>query len=446
MLNRAWCVLAILVSASVASAQTVGQNLTLDDAIAMAVAHNRMLVNAALAIKRADEDVDSAKTRRLPTFNVEAQASELLKPVDVTFNEGAFGTFESTGPIPNADTTITTPRKLATVVNATAAQPITQLKAIGLRIRLAEASADVQRQQMRAVRVALVADVKRLYYGILQSTSAREAAQAQATQLMELDRVVTNRVEQRVALPGTVLEVRARLAQARLALLTVEHTRDSQKEQLNLLLGRDVRTPFEVAGVIEPAAFEIDADAAVTKALGSRPDIRQAEARLRQSDLNRRLARADYIPEVSLAASYFSPINIEGAPRNIASFGVQLKWEPFDWGRKAHAVASATLATRQAHNTLDETEQQAIVEVNTTARRLEEARLRVETTGLAQDAARENTRVKLAQFVTDAALASDVLQSHAAYADATSQYQQALLAYFTARADMDRALGEDVTK
>ena len=72
--------------------------------------------------------------------------------------------------------------------------------------------------------------------------------------------------------------------------------------------------------------------------------------------------------------------------------------------------------------------------------------MRLEATSLQQDAARENTRVKLAQFSTKAALAADVLQSHTAFADATTQYQQALMTYFMARADFDRALGEDVTK
>jgi outer membrane protein TolC len=445
-MTRAWCVAAMLACATTASAQTVGRSLSLDEAIAMAIAQNRAFANATLAVERAQQDVDAAKTRRLPGFSVEAQASELLKPVDITFAEGAFGTFPATGPVPNTDTTITTPRKLTTVVNATVSQPITQLKAIGLRVRMSEATADIQREQARAVRVALVADVKRLYYGILQTTSAREAARAQATQLMELDRVVSNRVEQRAALRGTSLEVRARLAQSRLALLTLDHTLDSQKEQLNQLLGRDVRTPFEVGGASEPSAIELDVDAAVSKAMSNRPDIKQAQARLRQSELSRSLARTDYIPEVSLAASYISPINVEGAPRNMATLGVQVKWEPFDWGRKAHAVASAALATRQAKNTLDDAEQQAVLEITATVRRLEEARLRIESAGLAQDAASENTRVKLAQFVTDSALAADVLQSHAAFADAANQYQQALLAYFTARADFDRALGEDVTK
>jgi outer membrane protein TolC len=444
---RVWCVTVVMLAyATAASAQTSSRTLSLDEAIAIAVEQNRTLANAALAAEDADHDVATAKTRLRPSFKVETQASQLLTPVDITFSRGAFGDFPATGPVPSTDTTLTTPRKLTTVINASVSQPLTQLHEIGLRIRMAEAGRDVEREQARAMRVAVVGDVKRLYYSILQTYSARGAARAQATQLMELERVVTNRVEQRVALRGSAIEVQARVAQSRLTLLTLDDTIESQKEQLNRLLGRDVRTAFELAGVPEPTSAELNADEAVARALGSRPDVKQAQAKLRQAELSRRLAKADYIPDVSVAASYWSPMSIEGAPKNIASVGIQLQWEPFDWGRKSHAVASAVIATRQARNGLDDAEQQVIVDVNSGFRRLAEARLRLEATNLAQDAARENTRVKLAQFNTDAALAADVLQSHTAFADATNQYQQALMSYFTARADFDRALGEDVTK
>jgi outer membrane protein TolC len=443
---RGWFVTAMLACATAASAQTSGRTLSLDEAIAIAVDQNRTLANATLAAEDADHDVASARTRLLPSFKVETQFSQLLTPVDITFARGAFGDFPATGPVPSTDTTLTTPRKLTTVLNASVSQPLTQLHEIGLRIRMAEAGRDVEREQARAVRVALVGDVKRLYYSILQTYSARIAARAQATQLMELERVVANRVEQRVALRGNAIEVQARLAQSRLTLLTLDNTIESQKEQLNRLLGRDVRTAFELAGVPEPTSAELNVDEAVARALGSRPDVKQAQAKLRQAELSRRLAKADYIPDVSVAASYLSPMSIDGAPKNIAWVGIQLQWEPFDWGRKSHAVASAVIATRQARNGIDDAEQQAIVEVNSGFRRLAEARLRLEAMSLAQDSARENTRVKLAQFNSDAALAADVLQSHTAFADATNQYQQALMTFFTARADFDRALGEDVTK
>src|SRR5215470_2795767 len=176
---RVWCVTVVMLAyATAASAQTSSRTLSLDEAIAIAVEQNRTLANATLAAEDADHNVAAARTHLLPAFKVETQASQLLTPVDITFSRGAFGDFPATGPVPSTDTTLTTPRKLTTVVNASVSQPLTQLHEIGLRVRMAEAGRDVEREQARSVRVALVGDVKRLYYSILQTYSARNAARA----------------------------------------------------------------------------------------------------------------------------------------------------------------------------------------------------------------------------------------------------------------------------
>jgi outer membrane protein TolC len=62
---------------------------------------------------------------------------------------------------------------------------------------------------------------------------------------------------------------------------------------------------------------------------------------------------------------------------------------------------------------------------------------------MGQETARENVRLRLTQYDVQAALLSDVLQTQSSLADSDSQYQQALAAFWTARADFERALGED---
>lgn len=434
-----------LVWASGAAAQSSSQ-LTLDETIAIAMANNRTLQNATLSEERAEREIAIARSRRLPSFSLETQASRLLRPVDITFPKGAFGDFPSTGPVPNEDAVITTPARVTMFMNASVSQPLTQLFQANLNVRLNEAGLDFERERTRSLRLSVVNGVKRAYYALLQTSSAVEAAQANARLLQELDRVVGNRVTQQVALKADGLEVQTRLAQVEVTLLTLRNSLSSGKEQLNRLLGRDVRTPFEVAGVPEPTRAELDVDAAVARALASRPDVREARVRVQQAELSRRIARADYIPEVGLALQSYSPVNIDGAPGNITSVGIQLKWEPFDWGRKSQAVAAKALQVRQAGNALSDAEDDVIIDIHAQFRKLEEARAKLRVAALSQQTAEENARVRVARYQTQAALLSDVLQSQASYADAINQYQQSLLSLLTATADFEQALGEDVTK
>src|SRR4029079_16190701 len=130
------------------------------------------------------------------------------------FAEGPFGTYPGVGPIPSSDTAITTPTKPAFIVDASIAQPLTQLKRLNLNVALSEKSRDAERETIRSTRVSLVNEVKRLYYAILQSESAIDARGFAITRLREVQRVVDDRLTQQVALQSDLLDVRTRLAQA----------------------------------------------------------------------------------------------------------------------------------------------------------------------------------------------------------------------------------------
>jgi outer membrane protein TolC len=437
---------AAVLYAATAAAQPAPDRLSIDDAIALALQHNRSLANTAMQEEKAVGDVATARSHRLPQFKLNAQASELLRPVDVSFKAGTFGTYPGVGPIPSTDTAITTPQKPAFILDASVAQPLTQLHRLNLNIALSEKSRELDREAIRSTRVTVVNEVKRLYYSILQSESAIEASGVAITRLRELQRVVDDRLVQQVALQRDVLDVRTRLAQSEHARLQLLNGVAAQKEQLNLLIGRDVRTAFETTGVPAPTLFEADLTAARTRALEDRPDIRQARLKAEQAGLAKKIAKSQSIPDVSLLVSYLSPMNIEGAPRNIATAAVRMEWEPFDWGRRSRTEAAKDVEVRQAANALREAEERAVVEVNTQFRRLEEARSLLRVAGLAQEAAREGGRVRQAQYVVRAALLADVLQANSTQADADNQYHQALIALWQARADFERALGQDVTK
>ena len=86
--------------------------LTLDTAVQIALEHNRQLQTALLQVEKADASIDVARTRRLPVFDIEVSAAQLLTPAGFAFPQGAFGDFPGTGPIPATDTTVTVPRRL----------------------------------------------------------------------------------------------------------------------------------------------------------------------------------------------------------------------------------------------------------------------------------------------------------------------------------------------
>jgi outer membrane protein TolC len=84
-----------------------------------------------------------------------------------------------------------------------------------------------------------------------------------------------------------------------------------------------------------------------------------------------------------------------------------------------------------------------LIDVGDKFRKLQETRQGLIVAGLSQEAAREGLRVNTNKYRLTAALLSEVLQSQASLAEANHQYQQAILAYWTARAEFEKAIGEE---
>jgi outer membrane protein TolC len=439
------CVLPALAAAQSASEPSI-QRLSLDAAVRLAIERNRQLLTARLQVNKAEEDLAVARTHRLPVFETQVKASQLVTPVSFAFPQGAFGDFPATGPIPATDTNVTVPRQPTYMVMSQVSQPLTQLVQIGLGIANAETSRDLERERVREQQLTLVNTVKRTYFAILQSESAIAAGRETMALYREIDRTVQDRLVQKVALKADSLDVQFQLAKEELAQVERQNTLASQKEQLNQLLGRDLRTAFDIDAVATISAFDVDLEAAERRAVANRPDVREAQLALKQAEIARRVSRAERIPEVSVALSYTSHFNIDVLPRNMAAAGVQLTWEPFDWGRKARDVAAKSYGVQQAKNGLHDAEDRAVLEINSRFRELNEKRALLRVAAMAQATSREKLRVKTNQYQLQAALLPDVLQVRADVASADDQYQQALLAFWTAKADFEQALGEDGTQ
>ncbi len=418
--------------------------LTLEEAISLALQGNRVIHSSALDTLKLDDKLAATRTQRLPHFSWTTFASQRLTALDFLFEKGAFGNDYSIGPIPSEDTSIHVPIRLAAVLQGRIDQPLTQQYRIGLNLSALDVERQIAVQQERLQKQSIVDQVKRSYYSILQMQSALESVEESIRLYKEMDRVTDQYVLQQVALKGQGLEVKTRLAKAEYDALTLRNPLQTQKEQLNSLMGRDLVTPFNVSPVPEATGVETDLVAARQLAQTQRPELTQARLRVRQAEYDYRAKKAEYIPDISLSFSYLSPINYGSmVPSNIAGLGLYLDWEPFDWGRKKNELAEKGRVIEQAQLALREAEDQVALDVGSRLRKLQETHQLIVVNRLAEETARENLRVVNSRYSQEASLFKDVLQAQASLAETASQYQQSLLNYWTARADFEKALGMD---
>lgn len=420
--------------------------LTLEQALTLAQADNPTLRSAVLQVERAQAEWAAARTRRLPAFDLDALAGRIVTPLRVTIPGGSLGTFPGTGPIPSNDAVLEAQRSTSARVTARVAQPLSQLHEIGLGVKLRALGRDIEQQRLRAARAALRADVKRVYYGLAQTHQAQAAARARLAAYRELRRVVADNLARETVLMADDLDVQAALAAQEYELARLDNAWSTQREQLNELLGRELDHELAPEPLAELPASDDDAQPALERALLQRAELRQAHLQVEQANTDRRLKKTEFWPDVSLAFSFLTFTNVNLLPRNLGQVGLALTWEPFDWGRRNRELAVKTLQVEQARLAVTSAEARVRRDVQARARRVQEARLLVTARRLALAAAQERERVITERQRLEVSLLRELLQARAALGEADAQHGQALLAYWTARADLEHAMGEEFAR
>ena len=419
------------------------QVLTLNDAVALAVKENRNVQISALDVAKAGESIAETKALRLPQLSASILAGESLTPIDFNIPKGALGVYPTVGPIPAQNASISTPQNFNALIYASAAQPVTQLRKIGLALRESRVGEELAAENLRQKKQDTAHHVKEAYYQIVQTQTQIASAQESLKYLTELSALTDRNLAEQTVLKSDSLNVRAKLSQQRYQLLVFQDTLASEKEALNRLLGRDLAADFTVEEQPLPTAQELDLAAARKEAVEQRAEIREARLQTQKTELDVRREHAEYLPDISAQISYISLPNISFAPKNILSAGFLLQWQPFDWGLKKHKIEELKSSSKQAALTAQDAEQQVLLDVNQKFRKLMETRALLDTRAAVQETEREKLRVMMNQYQQKSALLADLLQQQAQVAQADNQYQQALAGFWTAKAGFDHAVGRD---
>jgi len=417
--------------------------LTLEEAVSLARSHNRELKQARLEIHKQKEAFSEAKTQLYPRFDTYFLASELLTPLDFTIRSATFGNFPATGPIPAKDSKIHTPARPVAITSVTATQPLTQLFRIDLSIKEQKLGAELSQQSYFEREQGLVNEVRRAYYAILQSQSELESQRALLAYLEELQQLTGRRLQQEAVLKADSLRITAQRTKASYQLVVIQDTLADQKEALNHLLGRDLQAEFTVEMVPASLPEESSLPEARKSAIEMRPEIKAETIKKERATLETKIEKTRYIPDISIQANYATTSNISFLPQNVGAVGVLLTWQPWDWGQKRHNIAQKVDAEKQAQLSIDNVRDQVLQEVDSSFRRLREARELLTAAQAARDAEAEKLRNQTDAYSRQTVLLSDLLQQHSSVASAEDQYRQGLLAFWRARADFERALGEE---
>jgi outer membrane protein TolC len=395
--------------------------VTLHGAVEEAATHNKDVLEANLQVSRFKWDYLAAQTNRLPNVRVisylsESTVNSLLVPAR-----------------PNA------------FVFLSALFPVTQQYRFGLEAKAVKLAQEIAAQRLRQKVDDTRAQVKVAYYKLALDQSLLADIEDSLGYLNDLQKTVDNEVTQGNALKVEVMEVAARLAKAQLEETKARNAFEIDRETFNHLLGRDLKSEIKLEAIPAVDDLELHVEQAELKALSKRPEIQETDARVRQVRLEKKIIMSQYIPNVSVGVVYIAAPGFNNlvVPKNILAPGIFINWDAFDWGRKALLAHGRSQVEQGAVLTARSTREQVLIDLHKQINQLTESRQGVAAAQLARAAARERMRVSINRYKFTAERLSEVLESQSSLSKENNNYHQALLAFWEAKAQFDRALGTD---
>jgi outer membrane protein TolC len=423
------------------STNPIPRNISLEEAIHLALKHNHVVRIAADQIEEKQYAKDVARSGYFPSVTNQSLIGEVTDTQFIQIAEGSLGTVSGTE-IPDKPLVLNQGGKTIVTSGTELAEPITQLFT---RIKpandAAQADLNASRANAQETENEVALKVHEVYYGVLIAQLHLDAAQAKIKADQDLESERVQQVKYGSALDEQVIESRAQSLEAKQDLLTTELQVSDLTMQLDDLMGLPVTTQLVLDTTVPSVSDTCEREECVKDALASHPEIVAARAEVEKASAGVRLAKADYIPDITAFARYSYQNDVPFLARNFGTFGGRLTYELFDGGRRSAAVKESGAQLAQAKENLARITDEVQLSVDTALNRLDRTKEMVDVSQQLLALRTESSRVSAEQLLRGEALQSKADTAAAQELDAKALLLQSQLDYVQAHDELFEAMG-----
>jgi outer membrane protein TolC len=417
--------------------------LTLSQAIDLALQQNRQIKLAQLAVVDSEHKKTIARSAYFPQIKNESTVLHITELEGVSFPAGAFGSPPATGPIPSQSLVIDQGGLTAYTSGTGLAQPLTQMLKIHESNRAATADINSAKIQVNQAQDEIALKVRQLYYGILIAQLKEQAAKGEVDASQVKLQESTDAVTQGKALEVAALDSRAALLDAEQSMLTQSLQAQDLTLELDDLLGLSLTTRLQLSEDPSGSTASIPPrEECVRIAREQSPEIRVAQQAVEKAKAGLAAAKDAYIPDITGIARYSYQSGVPLLVHNFGTFGVVFTYDLFDGGRRNAQIGDSRTLLAEAQLSLTKVEEEVEVQVQTAYNRVEQMQSLVRLAEEVLNARTEAARVSDRQFEQSAALASAPAEASAKVSSAKATLLEARLGLSLAGGELKRAMGE----
>ncbi|HEX9615642.1 MAG TPA: TolC family protein [Bacteroidota bacterium] len=414
--------------------------ITLDQAVAIALEHNRDLTSARLEVERADARVREAWGYALPAVDLAGRYTRALeRPV---FFLPDFNNLSSGKTVPieigTAHAFDLTLSARQTLFNST----------VIVGVGAAGVYSDAARRLLYAKEVETVAGVRKAFYGALMAGEVRNLMQANLRNAEENLANVRTMAGQGLVSEYDELRAVVGVENLRPEVIRAENNYALSLDGLRAAMGIGVSEAIDIDGELEHKEVPKDlVDSALEAVRDENPSLQALRLQVEVNEAFVSAERSNYLPTLSA----FGTLQYQAAKNTFvvstndffrsAQVGLNISFNIFQGLQTNARVDQAAIEVRKSEAMLANMETNLRTAVHSTILQLNQAQQRINAQARTVEQAERGYRIATTRFVSGAGTQLEVNDAQLALTQAKVNRIQAIYDYLVASAELDQLLG-----
>jgi len=312
----------------------------------------------------------------------------------------------------------------------------------------AKISLDIQQETLRAKKLDVEFDARRLYYGLLLAYETERIAKDALDQAIAHYEDVRHMYEQGTASRFDMLQSGIQVSLLEPDVVRARNEIDSLKAELNKLLARKVDYPIETKEKLAYSFIKIDENEFLKNAYLERPEIKLKSLGVDIDKWGIQMAKSGYRPQIDILGGYSYRSNNLGNMFNEKqrnwNAGVTVNIPIFEGFSTKAKVDAARARYAQAKISQDNLADQIAVEIRKACLGLQESEAIIKSQKDNVEQAREALRIAEVSYANGVAINLDVLDAQVSLAQIQKNLAAGTYDYLMAQAYLDRSIGKSV--
>jgi len=418
-------------SASPANAPGQVLQLTLDQAVALAVRQNTTAQIAVLTYAQSLEDKNIARAALLPDANLSVKDQAQRVNIQAQFGGRKIPGFpQHLGPYQVFS------------AGPTFGAPIFDLT-LWQRYQAARDTANSSKATSLSTREQVILLVVSQYIGSLRAIANVQASQSRVTLAQALYDQAADLQKEGVGTGIDTLRANVELQNEKQRLIEAENDRETSLYGLSKLLNLDPRQPIELADSL--SFFDTpqpEVEPSIEAALAERQEWKALEEQIKAAGADKKASQYSRLPSLRFDGNwaYLGISSVNGIPTY--TYAASVNMPLFTGGRIRAEIVRADLEIRKLEQQKDDLRNQIALDVKTALLNLSSARNEVQVANLGVQLSKDEVDQARDRFTAGVANNIEVIQAQDSLARANDNQIAALYRFNQARADLARAIGQ----